>query len=52
MDCKQSRNLVECTCTSETCERRGICCECVANHRSKGQLPSCLKDIAAALAAG
>ncbi|MDH7569981.1 MAG: hypothetical protein QHJ73_10385 [Armatimonadota bacterium] len=27
-----ARNREECVCTSETCERRGICCSCVRNH--------------------
>jgi len=42
MECRQKENLVDCTCGSATCERRGRCCECVASHRSKGQLPGCL----------
>jgi hypothetical protein len=42
MDCRQEENAVDCTCGSKTCPRRGICCECIANHREKGQLPGCL----------
>ena len=42
MECRTQENLAECTCASESCPRRGKCCECIANHRSKGQLPGCL----------
>jgi hypothetical protein len=42
MECHADQNLVDCTCASATCPRRGKCCECVANHRAKGQLPGCL----------
>ncbi|TKJ43846.1 hypothetical protein CEE36_01635 [candidate division TA06 bacterium B3_TA06] len=34
-------NDVECTCTYEPCPRKGRCCECVAYHRDKGELPAC-----------
>jgi hypothetical protein len=37
----QKKNLAVCTCTYETCERRGLCCACVAYHRASGQLPGC-----------
>ena len=47
MECQQMNNLKSCSCTSESCERKGICCECVAHHRAKGQLPSCLKNMEA-----
>lgn len=42
MECRIEANLADCTCGSATCPRRGKCCECVANHRAKGQLPGCL----------
>lgn len=29
-----------CTCTYD-CRKRGVCCECVSYHRSKGQIPGC-----------
>ncbi|MBD3180939.1 hypothetical protein GF312_01535 [Candidatus Poribacteria bacterium] len=38
-------NKEDCTCGSEKCPRRGFCCECIENHRSKGQLPACLRDL-------
>ena len=41
-DCpNQKKNVAACTCTYVTCERRGLCCECVVYHRSRGQLPGC-----------
>ncbi|MHA1339408.1 MAG: DUF6485 family protein [Promethearchaeota archaeon] len=35
------KNLKECPCTYMSCSRRGKCCECIAHHRSKNQLPAC-----------
>jgi hypothetical protein len=45
--CDQEKNLVNCTCTYTSCSKRGICCECIAYHRSKGEIPGCLfpKDV-------
>jgi hypothetical protein len=40
MECKKQANLKGCGCTYE-CGRRGICCECVAHHRGRGELPAC-----------
>ncbi len=37
----KERNLSRCNCTYEPCSRKGICCECIAYHRSMGQLPAC-----------
>lgn len=33
-------NKYECACTYP-CSRRGKCCECVAYHRSLGEVPGC-----------
>jgi len=42
-DCaNQKKNLASCTCTYVSCERRGLCCECIAYHRGKDELPGCL----------
>ena len=43
----QSResNAAQCACKSKDCERRGLCCQCVASHRSRGNLPACLRDL-------
>ena len=35
------KNEKACTCTYTSCERHGVCCECVAHHRASGQLPGC-----------
>jgi hypothetical protein len=40
MECKQEANKAKCPCTYP-CSRRGLCCECVAYHRSRGELPGC-----------
>ena len=41
--CLKQRNLEHCTCTYEPCSRKGVCCECIAYHRSLGgELPACL----------
>ncbi|MFA5931595.1 MAG: DUF6485 family protein [archaeon] len=40
MECKQKQNLKKCNCSYD-CEKKGICCECVAYHRKKRELPAC-----------
>lgn len=40
MECKKEINLKNCNC-SYPCEKKGICCECVAYHRKRGELPGC-----------
>ena len=43
-DCpNRDRNNVQCVCKETGCERHGLCCECIASHRSKGDLPACLR---------
>jgi len=37
----QERNLKGCTCTYASCGKRGLCCECVAQHRAAGEIPGC-----------
>ncbi len=41
MDCHLEKNLEDCTCSYDSCPRRGKCCECVSYHRKSGQLPGC-----------
>jgi len=42
MNCQnKEKNLAKCNCTYEPCSRKGICCECIAYHRSMNQLPAC-----------
>ncbi|MBM4152616.1 MAG: hypothetical protein FJ220_03725 [Kiritimatiellaceae bacterium] len=36
----KQENLAACTCTYD-CAKRGVCCECVAYHRAKKQIPGC-----------
>jgi len=40
MECTLEKNLNACACTY-SCERRGKCCQCVAYHRSRNELPGC-----------
>jgi hypothetical protein len=35
------KNKKSCNCTYEPCSRKGKCCECLAFHRSAGELPAC-----------
>lgn len=42
MDCELERNRENCLCTYEGCPRKGKCCECIAYHRSREELPACL----------
>lgn len=42
MDCANAKkNAARCNCTSGGCSRLGVCCECLAYHRGKGELPAC-----------
>jgi hypothetical protein len=47
MECKVKENKARCECPYESCPRHGVCCECVAYHRERGELPMCLKTNAA-----
>jgi hypothetical protein len=38
---RQEKNLAQCSCTYESCERKGLCCECLHYHRKRGELPAC-----------
>jgi len=40
-ECNVNRNLKSCNCSYEPCPRKGIYCECIAYHRSHGELPAC-----------
>ena len=46
-ECNVEQNKANCTCTYTSCEKRGMCCECLRSHWSTGQLPGCLfpKDV-------
>jgi len=40
MECRKEENLKFCNCTY-SCEKKGMCCECVKYHRERGELPAC-----------
>ena len=40
--CDIQKNKANCPCTYEPCERKGLCCECLAYHRRDDELPGCL----------
>lgn len=40
MECQKPQNLKNCNCTYD-CERKGLCCECLAYHKVKNELPAC-----------
>ena len=35
-------NLKYCTCTYGMCDKKGLCCQCIAYHRKLGEIPGCL----------
>ncbi len=40
--CKNyEKNLKVCNCSYEPCAKKGYCCECIAYHRARGELPAC-----------
>lgn len=41
MECKQEKNAQKCACTYDTCNKQGICCDCIAYHLKSRQLPGC-----------
>jgi hypothetical protein len=41
VDCKKEKNLSKCNCTYKSCSRKGVCCDCLAYHLPKRQLPAC-----------
>ena len=41
-DCEhKEKNLKDCNCTYSSCDKTGICCECVRFHRNMGEVPGC-----------
>ena len=40
MECDINKNTKNCTCTYN-CEKKGKCCECVAYHNSRNEIPGC-----------
>ena len=35
------KNLERCPCTYPSCDEKGRCCECLAYHLSRNELPAC-----------
>ena len=40
VECKIDRNKNRCNCTYP-CSKKGLCCECIHYHKSRGELPAC-----------
>lgn len=40
MECKKEKNKLFCAC-SYPCSKKGMCCDCVAYHRERGEIPGC-----------
>ena len=41
MECTKESNAANCPCTYTSCDKRGICCKCIAHHRAKNQMVGC-----------
>ncbi|HEC77407.1 MAG TPA: hypothetical protein ENI33_09180 [Thermoplasmatales archaeon] len=41
MECRKEKNLRNCPCTWEYCDKKGICCECVKYHLNNNEMPAC-----------
>lgn len=39
-ECKVEENTTICNC-SYPCSRKGMCCECLHYHKSRGEVPAC-----------
>ena len=39
-ECKIKNNKMKCNCTYP-CSKKGMCCECLLYHKSRGELPAC-----------
>jgi hypothetical protein len=40
MECQRKKNLKTCPCTYD-CKLKGLCCECIREHRKSDELPAC-----------
>jgi len=41
MECRKESNLENCNCSYGGCPRKGTCCECIAYHKGRKELPAC-----------
>lgn len=47
MQCKKEENRKNCPCSYPDCPRKGMCCECVAHHKVKNEIPACFFPVEA-----
>lgn len=47
MACTTEDRIKHCPCTYMSCDKRGNCCQCVAYHKDRGEIPGCLFSAAA-----
>ena len=47
MECKKDQTVRSCACTYTSCSKRGLCCDCIASHLSRQELPGCCFPTAA-----
>ena len=40
VECKVNENKSRCNCTY-SCEKKGMCCDCIVYHKNRGELPAC-----------
>lgn len=45
MECKVEKNKQGCACPSKSCERNGICCDCLRAHLARKSLPMCMRKL-------
>jgi len=41
------KTKLPCPCQNTSCQNHGCCVPCVENHRKNGNLPACMREIAA-----
>lgn len=50
MNCPEfDKNVEFCSCKKEECNSHGKCCECLRKHLAINSLPSCCREVAAAV---
>ena len=42
MECEIEQTKAGCSCTDESCSRKGKCCDCIAYHLKYQELPACV----------
>jgi len=41
MECQIEKNIANCNCSYEGCAKKGLCCQCIAYHLKRDELPAC-----------